>query len=161
MTAGARDLVVFQDFVGDRFFTGGLYRLFRKFVTEFTFAAFLIEFGIFKMAEVAGGLRHLEFFLVCFMLVAASAVDLLTFDLVFLFQVRLVHKKNLLGEVDFFGIEIVDRFSVTTGGHAAGIDDFGSRFDCFTTKLDIGESFRRILGICFFVTTSSGGGVLL
>ncbi len=78
--------------MGDRFFPGSLDRFFRKFMAEFALSAVLVEFNVFKMTEVTGGLRDLEFLLIGFVLVARGAVDFLALDLVLFIQMRFVMK---------------------------------------------------------------------
>ncbi len=42
-------------------------------MAEFALSAVLVEFNVFKMTEVTGGLRDLEFLLIGFVLVARGA----------------------------------------------------------------------------------------
>ena len=94
-------------------------------MAEFTPRSSLIELGIGKVAEIAGGLTNLEVIRVLYVLVAIGAVRFLTFDLIFLEQMRLVNKSHLFGELDFFGLKIVVRFAMASGGRTAVVYDSG------------------------------------
>lgn len=99
----------------------------------------LVELGICKMAEIAGGFRYFKMLRVRFVLVAGGAIDFLTLDLVFFKEMGLVNKIDLIGELDLFGHELVFRFSVAGGGRTAGIEDHGSRPDRFTPQFQVGN----------------------
>ena len=110
------------------------------------FSPILIEPDVFKVAKVTGSLGNFEFFGVGLVLVTGGAVYILALDLVFLFQMRFVHKKHLLGKFYLFGLEFVIRSAVAVGGHTVGIADPRSGSDGLAAKLNVGEAFRRILG---------------
>jgi len=80
------------------------------------------------------------------MLVAAGAVDLLTFDLVLLIQVWFVDKGNLLCEFDLFGLELIVCLAVAVGSHATGVYDSRSGLDALTTQGEVREAVRCRFG---------------
>ena len=118
-------------------------------MAEFAFAPVLIELGVFKMTKMAGGLGNLEFLFLGLVLVTGSAVHLLAFDLLFFVEMRFMHKENLFGKFNLFGLEIIICLSVTVGGHATGIDDSRPGHNRLATKLEIGESIGRLFGNVF------------
>ena len=92
MAACAANLGVLKHFVGDWFFTRSLDRFCGQLVAEFASAAILVELDVFEMAQVASSLGNLKFFLVGLVLVTGCTVYVLAFNLVLLFQVRLVNE---------------------------------------------------------------------
>jgi hypothetical protein len=160
VAAAAGDLGFFQHLVGDGLVARGLDRLFGQLVAELAFAPAFVELDVGKVAEITGGLGHLEVFLLGVVLVAAGAVELLALDLVFFLQMRLVHVNYLFGELDFFSLELVIRFAVTTGGHAAGIGDPRPRLHRAAAQLKVGEALRRFLGNVFALSLTASNGDL-
>jgi len=142
VTAGTGNTGLFQNFVGDGFITGGLNRLFRQLMAQFASAPVLVEFDVFEMTQVTGGFADLEFLLIGDVLVAGDAVDLLTFDLLFFIKMRFVNKSDFLGELDFFGFELIVRLAVTGSGHTAGIGNLGSRSDGIAAQRQVGKMPR-------------------
>ena len=129
-------------------------------MAELAFTSALVELDVGKVTEITGGLAHLEVFLLGLVLVAAGAVELLALDLVFFLQMRLVHVNYLFGELDFFSLELVIRFAVTTGGHAAGIGDPRPRLHRAAAQLKVGEALRRFLGNVFALSRTASNGDL-
>jgi hypothetical protein len=67
--------------VGLNFFFLGLQRLARDFVAKRAFCPVNVEFCVLEMAEKTFPDCHLKMFLLCFMLMAGGAVELVAFYL--------------------------------------------------------------------------------
>jgi hypothetical protein len=100
-------------------------------MTEIASGPALIELGISEMTHVTAGLSDLKFFLIGFVLVAARAVELHTFDLVLLLQMGLVDETHFFRKLNFVGFECVFRVAMAVGGHTACVLDPGFRRDYF------------------------------
>ena len=90
-------------------------------MAEFTPRSSLIELGIGKVAEIAGGLTNLEVIRVCYMLVTCTAIKLHAIDLIFFQKMRFVNEGHLFSKFYLFCLEIIIRFAVASGCHTTGI----------------------------------------
>ncbi len=79
------------------------------------------------------------------MLVTASAVEFLSLDLVFGFQVRFVDVGDFFSKLDLLGLELVIRLTVAGRGGAVGIAYSGTGAHAGAAKLNVRKALGRLL----------------